>query len=329
MKANPKAIGAFVVGGIGLLILGLITFGSFTFFEKRLPIVMFFDGDLSGLDVGAPLVFRGVRIGTVTGVTLYFNSKTRSVQIPVSAEIEPERFVVEGGFGAGENVPRLIQDGLRAQLATQSILTGKLLVLVDMFPGTPIRLVGAGGKVAEIPTVPSAFAELKSSVEGVLNKVEAMPLADLIGDLRTLALTATAAIQKVDASKVGALSDAAADTLHDVQALIGNLSKRVDTLTPLTESTLKNTDQAVVEARRTLLEVRPLVASLQRTAEGAERLMLTANAVIEPGSPVYRDLVALLREFANTARSVRALADGLERNPDSIVFGKASAGRAK
>jgi paraquat-inducible protein B len=329
MKANPKAIGAFVVGGIVLLILGLVTFGSFTFFEKRLPIVMFFEGDLSGLDVGAPVVFRGVRIGTVTGVTLHFNSKTRDVQIPVSAEIEPDRFVVEGEFGGGTNIPRLIQDGLRAQLATQSILTGKLLVLVDMFPGTPVRLVGAGGKVAEIPTVPSALAELKSSVDAVLNKVEAMPLAELIGDLRTLALTATAAIQKVDTSKLGAVTDAAVDTLHDVRAMIVNLNKRVDTLTPLTESTLKNTDQAVVEARRTLLEVRPLIASLQRTAESAERLMLTANAVIEPGSPVYRDLVTLLREFANTARSVRALADDLERNPDSIVFGKASAGRAR
>jgi paraquat-inducible protein B len=329
MKANPKAIGAFVVGGIGLLILGLVTFGSFTFFEKRLPVVMFFEGDLSGLDVGAPLVFRGVRIGTVTGVTLRFNSKTRSVQIPVSAEIEPERFVIEGGFGAGENIPRLIQDGLRAQLATQSILTGKLLILVDMFPGTPVRLVGAGGKVAEIPTVPSAFAELKSSVEGVLNKVEAMPLAELIGDLRKLAESATGTIQKLDTSKLGDVTNAAVDALHDVQAMIVNLNKRVDTLTPLTESTLKDADQAVLEARRTLVEARPLIASLQRTAESAERLMLTANAVIEPGSPVYRDLVALLREFANTARSVRALADGLERNPDSIVFGKASAGRAK
>src|SRR4051812_1530803 len=103
-KANPKTIGAFVVGGLALLVTGLATFGSFKFFAERLPLVMYFEGNLSGLDVGAPLVFRGVRIGTVTDVKMIFNPASRALRIPVYAEIEPERFVIEGKGRAGGNL---------------------------------------------------------------------------------------------------------------------------------------------------------------------------------------------------------------------------------
>jgi paraquat-inducible protein B len=325
LKANPKTIGAFVVGGLVLFIAGLVTFGSFTFFAARLPIVMYFSGDLTGLDEGAPLLFRGVRIGTVTDVSLHFNTQTLKTMIPVHADIEPERFVIEGQEDkAGKNVPLLIKEGLRAQLAAQSLLTGKLLVRLDIFPDTPADLAGQDKKIVEIPTVPSAMAELQQGLQGVLNKIEQMPLAELVEGLRTAITDIDNAVKQVDTKSYGDAAQAAVRALEDTRKLIANLDQRIDELAPASLSAIKNADQTAVQARQVLTDMRPLLTRLQHAAESADSLLVTAQGVIEPGSPAYRELVSTLREFSNTARSVRALADDLERNPDSVLFGKAS-----
>jgi paraquat-inducible protein B len=328
-KASPKAIGAFVVVGLALLVAGLVTFGSVKFFAQRLPIVMYFEGNLSGLDEGAPLVFRGVRIGTITDVKMIFNTQTRAVRIPVYAEIEPERFVIEGRPSGVANMPQLIKDGLRAQLATQSILTGKLLVQVDLLPDTPVRLVGPPGEVPEVPTVPSAMAELQENVQDVLKKIQSMPLAELVQDLRTLVNDTDGKVRQVDPQKVTHLTDQANQTLIDLQTLIANVGLHLDDLVPSAQSALKNADRTILEINRAVSEARPLLASLQRAADSADRLLNTANGVIEPGSPAYRELILTLREFSTTARSIRGLADDLERSPNSILFGKSSTGAAK
>lgn len=329
MKANPKAIGAFVVGGIALLVGGIVTFGSFQFFAARLPVVMYFDGDLSGLDVGAPLVVKGVRIGTVTDVALHYNATIRTFRIPVHAVIEPDRFILEGASDVGRNLPLLISEGLRAQLATQSLLTGKLLVSLQVLPETPVRLIAHPGDKNEIPTVPSEMSQLQSSVEGVLNKIQALPLDQLLEDVRGLIQTADSSIKQLQMRNFAATGEAALQVMNDMRGLIAQLSKRVDELAPAGELVLKDADKLVLDLRATVADARPMIANARKTMEKADRLLTTANDVIEPGSPAYRELVAMLREFSNTARSIRAMADSLERNPDSILFGKTSGGRPR
>ena len=322
-KASPKTIGAFVLGGLVLFLGGIVTLGSFTFFKQQLPIVMYFEGDMTGLDEGAPLVFRGVRIGTITDVSLHFDTKSLKTEIPVHAVVEPDRFVIEGTDTGGKNIPLLIKEGLRAQLASQSLLTGKLLVRLDMFPEEPAEFHAPKGvKVAEIPTVPSTMAELTEGVTGVMKKIEQMPLPEIARDLRKLLGDVDNAVLGLDTRSFGAVS-------KEAQDLLANINRRVDTLAPTADSAMKNADLTVQEVRKFLADTRPLIVNAQRAAENATRLMSTANDAIDPNSPAYRELVATLREFSNSARSIRALTDDLERNPDSILFGKASARGAR
>ncbi|HEV8227869.1 MAG TPA: MlaD family protein, partial [Methylomirabilota bacterium] len=70
-RANPTAIGAFVVVALALAVGGLVVLGGMQIFRKELPFVMFFEGSLGGLDVGAPVEIRGVKIGTVTRIRLF------------------------------------------------------------------------------------------------------------------------------------------------------------------------------------------------------------------------------------------------------------------
>jgi len=153
-KASQTAVGMFVVGAIVLLIAGISVFSSGLLFQKADRYVLFFDGSVKGLSPGAPVVFRGVKIGYVKQVDLLFDPQTKSLYIPVIIEVELSR--VKGmprGMGH-PNYDRLIKEGLRAKLEVMSYVTGQLIVSFDFFPDTPVKLLGINKQYPEIPTIP-------------------------------------------------------------------------------------------------------------------------------------------------------------------------------
>src|SRR5260370_7809491 len=96
MARQPKktVIGAFVVGAVALATVAITVFGSGKFFQKRFPFVMFFDGSITGLSVGSPCEFRGVRVGRVTKIAAGFDTPTLSIALPVYITIDPQRLIV-------------------------------------------------------------------------------------------------------------------------------------------------------------------------------------------------------------------------------------------
>lgn len=130
-QANPKLIGAFVLGGLALLVLGLVIFGGTRWLGERRTYVAYFPGSVKGLRVGAPVDFRGVTIGRVTDIRIRYDASDGTMQIPVVMEFEPARITVIGADDVVEHrgdLDDLIRRGLRAQLQTQSIVTGLLLI---------------------------------------------------------------------------------------------------------------------------------------------------------------------------------------------------------
>jgi paraquat-inducible protein B len=326
MKASPRLIGAFVVGGVALLIGGVLTFGSIAAFKPHLAAVMFFEEDLTGLDPGAPVTFKGVQIGTVGDIVLRFNSDKRSFQIPVYITVEPDRFQVEGSrIPLGQNVPYFVEQGLRARLASQSILTGKKLIELGFHPDTPAHLSGTKSDRLEIPTIPSQMEALQASVDGLLKKLEQMPLPDLINDLRTTAQSLTNLLTQVDATRIGGVADDASATLRTGREVLENIGKRIDVIGPHSEVAVQNAALLFQDLQKAAARVGPLVAAMQRAAERADRLLADANGVIEPGSQTQRELSTMMREISGAARSMRNLTDELDRNPNSLLFGKTSA----
>ena len=326
-RANPKLIGAFVLGGVALFVIMILAFGSASFFSIRLPIVMYFEGqDLSGLDVGAALNFRGVRIGSVTKIILQYDVKELTTRIPVYAEIEANRLTLVNAppgsiFQRGKNIPVLVQRGFRAQLASESLVTGKLVVQLDFRPDTPVRLVGAEQQHGyyQIPTIPSAMAELKQGITGVMNMVASAKLPELIADLRRLIDDLDHDVKGVD---MAALSTDARALIRSAQQDINELTTSLVQTSGTADTALKSGDRMFQDIDRTVVSVRPLIATLDDTVKRADALVAAAQNTIEPGSPLQRELITALREISNAARSARALADSLERDPDSILFGK-------
>lgn len=175
-KANKTAVGIFVVMAIALLVAGISVFGSGLLFKKSHKFVLFFDGSVNGLTAGAPVVFRGVKIGAVEHVNLLFHPETRKIFIPVVINIELSRVKGIANKSADPDYERLIKEGLRARLDTMSFVTGQLIISFDFYPDKPARLLGIMNEYPELPTLPVS--------PGILDTMRELPLKDVVKDLR-------------------------------------------------------------------------------------------------------------------------------------------------
>ncbi|MDO5483574.1 MAG: MlaD family protein, partial [Desulfovibrionaceae bacterium] len=180
--ASKTAVGAFVLGGIALLVLAIVLLGGNNLFNDDAEYVLYFDGSVSGLSVGAPVVFRGVPLGSVTRISLVvrpsgFTSKTDNLQnaspaslvtIPVYIRIDKKSLMRSSGGGFSEEMQQkilrcMVQDGLRARLQLQSMITGQYRIELDFHPDSPATFHSATPDL-EIPTLPSPIDTLQRSL---------------------------------------------------------------------------------------------------------------------------------------------------------------------
>lgn len=154
VKGNKTAIGVFVVLGLVLLVVGISVFGSGMLFKRADRYTLFFDGTVKGLAAGAPVIFRGVKIGNVDSVNLLYDCKSDDVYIMVVIEVELSRVKgVPDCFGY-PRYEELVESGLRARLESQSLVTGQLMVSFDFYGDVPANLKRIPVQYPELPTIP-------------------------------------------------------------------------------------------------------------------------------------------------------------------------------
>jgi paraquat-inducible protein B len=144
-KVSKTLIGGFVVGAVALIVAGVLVFGSGKFLQESYRYVLFFPGSLKGLSVGAPVLFQGVKVGSVIDITIEADADAQTSQIPVTMEVLPKKFKVVRGKRRSdpyESLAILIERGLRAQLQQQSFVTGQLMIGLDFYPDTPVGQTG-------------------------------------------------------------------------------------------------------------------------------------------------------------------------------------------
>jgi len=187
-QANPLAIGAFLVGAVTLLTLGVMIFGGSDFFKDKKRFVIFFDSALNGLNVGAPVKLQGVQIGNVSEISLMMDSDTRRIFKPVVIEIDPALLRDLSGQDSHshnekqrwQDAKRLIDAGLKGRLETQSLLTGLLYVDLNFYSDKPVNLVQLDYKnLPELPSVPTTVDEIRNTADEIFNRVRQLPLEDI------------------------------------------------------------------------------------------------------------------------------------------------------
>jgi paraquat-inducible protein B len=326
-QANKTVIGIFVVVAIALVVTAVLILGSGKFFKQTLKAVCYFEGSVGGLNIGAPVVFRGVRIGSVTDVILSVESSKLIFTIPVYIEIEPDKFSVIGvrPRELGRNLKTFIDRGLRASLETQSIVTGQMEVSLDFKPDKPAKFaeIKYDQKTPEIPTVPTPMQELTKKIEkipideifeklnttiGSINKLVSSPeivkaiesVSLAVGDVRKL-------VQNMD-NRVGPLASSIEGTVNDYGKLARNADSKIDTLSMGLGDTIKEIQKAVSSIEKTLGEVQATLAEAKRT--------------LSEDSTLSYQITETLQEVQKSARSIRLLADDLKKRPESVIWGK-------
>jgi paraquat-inducible protein B len=320
-NANKAIIGAFVLGALTLLVVGVLVFGSGKLFSDTRKFVVYFDGSVKGLNVGSPVMFRGVKIGSVSDIQIAFDSQEMATLIPIIIDIARDKF--RGGETDRKYVQELIDKGLRAQLQMQSIVTGQLAVYLDFFPDSPVVLRGTGAEYPEIPSILSKSEELQKTLAE-------LPLEDLVEKTHS----AMEGIDRlVNSPELHAAVRSLDTTAKEIQEMVRNLDREIRVLgqesrktTLAATSAFSQMEQfmAMEEGKtgeiarsinETMLEAR---ATFAKTEETLEALRQTAS----DERSTYQ-LQQTLREMAAAARSVNTLVDYLERHPEALLRGKA------
>lgn len=340
--ADPKLIGAFVLGAIILIVGGLIVLGGGKFFQRTTSVVMYFQGSVAGLSAGSPVNFRGVRVGQVTNVSIRYQPNGGDpLIIPVFAELSPDNVQVaatrdQKDFrpSSGIVLRTLIDEGLRAQLAIPSLVTGQATVSLDLMPGTPAEFREPYPGRVEIPTVPSTLQEVQATLQQIYDKLSKLPLDELIEDTRTLIKGANRLVN--DPGITQAVADAS-QAMADLQQVARTLDSRIRPLINSIETTSNTADQTLKSAQqvisstesrsqKTFQETDAMLQAARQALVQVERTLKTANTVMQPGGQVNYELINALNETASAARSLRDLADQLQRTPNSLLFGRPGPG---
>lgn len=290
-RANPTLIGAFVVGALALFVAAVLVLSG-GLFANSSQFVMYFEGSVKGLRVGAPVDFRGVKIGEVTDIRIEADYAKNKYTIPVVAKLDRRGIteVTESERGVPLDLSELVDRGLRAQLSLQNLLTGQLYVQVD-FESEEEAVFHGDGEMVEIPTIPTPLEKLEKSLADF----------DIEGLIKDISSTMNA-IETLTNSP--ALKRAIAN-LDESMASINTLARNMDeNMVPV----LNNLNKTLVEARQTLDEVRAAAESTEGTLGADSELVYGVQNTLD--------------EVSRAARSVNELADMLERNPESLLQGK-------
>jgi paraquat-inducible protein B len=247
--------------------------------------VMIFKETVRGLSPGAPVDFRGLTVGEVSGIHVERDTRTKEINMLVDMHIYPER-LRSRAIGAAPDpkeyraiLDEMVAHGLRAQLKSGNMLTGQLIVALDFFPNAPKANVNWAANPPRFPTTPGSLVELQATLMQIAKKLEKLPLDETVADVRKVLQTLDVAVK-------------------DADKLVQRMNADV-----------------VPEVRMTLEEAR-------KTLDEGRKTLSAAKQTLSADAPLQQDLRETLRELARTAQSLRVLTDYLERHPESLIRGK-------
>ncbi len=331
-QVSPTLIGSFFLAALGLVIIAIMMFGGDNYFKKHHQFVLFFhtENNLNGLNVGAPVKLEGVQIGEVKEVALLLDEKTLEVIKPVVIELDysniindddiDENFESKEGEAHNKSVKSFIKKGLKAQLKTQSLLTGLLYIEFQFTPQDELVMSGKNFRdLPELPTTTNATEDLKREAQKVVNRIRKLPLEQIVEDLAVnmneIKVILTSQSLKENRQGVN-------QSIKEMEKLLINLNENFTPLMLNLNGTMKDTRVVVQEFSR---EIKPVLNSLEKTLNTATDLLSESQFAVRsfeelssPEAPLWQALEAL----KEAAESTKNLTDTLERNPESIIYGK-------
>lgn len=319
-RANPRLIGIFVLGALTLLIGALAVFGGGRLFAAKETFVMFFEDDVAGLQIGAPVTFRGVRVGSVKDIRIRYDTDSRDFTIPVIVVLEKGKAIVEGQSG-WESIDQLVERGLRAQLKLQSFVTGQVVIELDIDPKAPARLVGTIRDYPEIPTRRSSISQLRATVSDLIAELRRLPVDRLIEQFTTMSEGMSTLVIHADAL-IADINTHVNASFSDVPALVGETRKMVADIDVAAREVTNLTREAGARVPQITAGTLDAVNRLNKTLEQAEASFGAVQDTLGDRSPLQFQMNQALTEITAAASALRVLAEYLQENPGVLLSGK-------
>jgi len=303
---KPALVGAFVLSGIALFIIGLMLFAGTRLFKREFQSVTYFPDSVAGLMVGAPVTFRGVRVGSVTKIGVTINLNDLSARIPVHMELDKAAVTLANPDISGDKAifARLRAAGLDAQLGIESLVTGQLRVDLNLQPGADMTLLG--GDLAgenEIPAHPSALETLEA-------EIAELPLKEIAENANKALLSIKGVMDQLG-PRVGPVFDSLTQTsesAHRTMEAAHLAVTHIDGLALDGSAQLKDNGDAL----------RRVLASSDKTVQDADSLIASLNEMTAPNSPLSTGLAEAIRDLAASANSLRTFSHRIESNPSDL-----------
>jgi paraquat-inducible protein B len=345
-RANPVKIGVFVIGGLVIITGAVLIIGSGRLFRRTHSFVSYFDGGVSGLRAGASVKFKGVEVGMVDRTRIPGGLLRTDQPIAVFFVLDGDKLAEVGDRSGAwaELLSAAIRNGLRAQLESDSLVTGVQHVSLVFMPEAKLSLHDPIDGVMEIPTIPPPLQEIGVALHSIIDRIGRYDFEGLLDSLK-IALDGVADLSRAPELRSALFS--LDRTLKDVDAAVAKLDAQIDPLAARLVALADRADAAgsdlqsgIGTARATLGSVqalsddmaanlRPLFASLkqatdrlQSMAVAMEATLASTRTLLDPEAPIAVELRAGLRELTDTARSTRALFELLERDPAALLRGK-------
>jgi paraquat-inducible protein B len=315
----PAMVGAFVVGGIVLGLAAVVLFGNVRLFNQGTAACVVFQGSVNGLAVGAPVTFRGVNIGSVTRIVIEFDQRTHVAYIPVTIELEPDHVrVTHEDTNDLKNMEKMVALGLRAELDTESIVTGQSEIELDFNPSAPAVLHPGLALLPEIPTQESPLDKIKTAISDLPLRALSDNADASLKSLRTLSDKLDVELPPLLESlrRTSDMSGAAVGTLvNTVTDLQAKLSVTLAAVTALAD----NGTTAVVQRSA---DLRVLLGSANRTFQQAHAVLGDVQEMTSRRSAARVNLEATLSDLAAASASLRGFASDVEHDPQLLLTGR-------
>jgi paraquat-inducible protein B len=268
----------------------------------QIPAVAYFQSSVAGVGPGTAVTIFGIQVGDVTGVKFLLDPATGLARVRVSMELQPDRVTHTSDFSPTlkplEVLQRMVDRGLRVSLETSSFITGQKDVALAFEPGAghvPLKL---DGDAVLLPTESGGAADILTAASQITAKLSAIPFGEIGQNLNKLLVTSN---ETLGGDQVkNALSSLAA-TLQSVQHLVAT------------------TDHGL---EPTLHSLPTLTANLQATLRGANQAVTQLNRGYGNNSDFQRSLGQLMEQANGALRSVKDLADFIDRHPESLLLGR-------
>ncbi len=327
-KLKRKLVGIFVLGSVGILISALMLFGSGTLFEKSFSFVCYFPGSLKGLVAGSPVLFHGVPVGRVTAIYVVTGSEKDLYSTPVILELDKDLVFQsdDSTFFTQEDANDIIRayvaDGLRAQLGTQSLLTGQLSVELSMQKDpTPVNIdaLPEYEGLMQIPAVENVLDQVVSKLTDISFKELGNRADELFSELTTSLTIINDAIGNDNLKNLFTSYTELAQNLNKEVVAYSALRKDLEIILANFVNVSKNADELVAE---NAIEITKLITSLESLAEQADGVMKEVGFIIEEDSATMFELSKTMKALQEASYAVSEFATLLEIKPDALIFGK-------